>query len=688
MRKRILSTVLALCMVLAMLPGEVLAEESYSYQQEGMTFYFSNPYRDYGTITLSNGTTEYVSKLLSVPSGTTISVDSGYIWYKGYVLDVPAYSGADITFKSTRVGNTLLGRELEDEYVHRIFANKNMQSYDAGGFCVFTEENTDITSAPPNLVSATPVNDKAISGLCGTHPERPIWALDIDGKLSIKGSETIRDFSDLLLPPWYDSRTKIKSVDLSLYVTGIGSYAFWECGMESITIGPPVSYLSSIHSTAFLHCNNLNDIYYSGTKEQWSNISITGEPNQLILARPVTVHCSDGEFVLDKLDYEPHTHSYSTIVTPATCTEPGYTTYSCACGVTYQDDETQAKGHTFGSWEIIQAPTETGPGLQARSCIDCGYEESESIPWTDSSEHTHTYTPTVTPPTCTEPGYTTYTCTCGETYRDNETPATGHSYGPWEIVQNATETSEGLRRHSCSVCGNVESEAIPMLTPTSPANPTYPSTPVTPTKPSEPEEGKVPEAVNEPEQDITPEQPTGPESSIQPEQPVIPAPVYNDVAPAAWYNEAVNYASVHGLMTGTTTTEFSPESNMTRAMLWTVLGRLDGEDMTANSGTWYDKAQAWITAKGISDGSNPNGNITREELVTMLWRYKGSPAASIELGQFSDSEEVSGWASGAIQWAVSIGLLEGSNNKLNPSGSATRAEVATILMRFCESAAK
>ncbi|MDE7242884.1 MAG: S-layer homology domain-containing protein, partial [Oscillospiraceae bacterium] len=78
----------------------------------------------------------------------------------------------------------------------------------------------------------------------------------------------------------------------------------------------------------------------------------------------------------------------------------------------------------------------------------------------------------------------------------------------------------------------------------------------------------------------------------------------------------------------------------------------------------------------------------REELVTMLWRYMGSPAASADLGRFGDGASVSGWASGAMQWAVSAGLLEGSGGNLNPNGTATRAEVAAILMRFCENVVK
>ena len=119
-------------------------------------------------------------------------------------------------------------------------------------------------------------------------------------------------------------------------------------------------------------------------------------------------------------------------------------------------------------------------------------------------------------------------------------------------------------------------------------------------------------------------------------------------------------------------------------MIWTVLGRMDGADVSSASGAWYTGAQAWSVEKGVSDGTNPNGSITRQELVTMLWRYMGSPAAAADLTVFADSADVADWAVGAIEWAVSSGIIQGSGNALNPAGTATRAEAAALLMRFCE----
>ena len=158
---------------------------------------------------------------------------------------------------------------------------------------------------------------------------------------------------------------------------------------------------------------------------------------------------------------------------------------------------------------------------------------------------------------------------------------------------------------------------------------------------------------------------------------------YDDVAETAWYDDAVEYVSDKGLMTGTGTRTFAPNASTTRGMLMTVLARYAGED-TANSTPWYQKGMEWAKANGVSDGTNPTANITREQLVAMLYRYAGSPKANGSLDSFSDAASVSSYAVNAMQWAVANGIVNGSNGKLNPKNNATRAEVAAILMRFCE----
>ena len=158
---------------------------------------------------------------------------------------------------------------------------------------------------------------------------------------------------------------------------------------------------------------------------------------------------------------------------------------------------------------------------------------------------------------------------------------------------------------------------------------------------------------------------------------------FSDVAKSDWFADAVAYVTDKGLMSGTGSDKFAPSATTTRAMLMTVLARYAGEDTTGGA-TWYEKSMEWAKAKGVSDGTNPNANITREQLVTMMYRYAGSPKADGKLDSFSDAASVSTYAADAMQWAVANGIVNGSNGKLNPQNNATRAQVAAILMRFCE----
>ena len=157
-----------------------------------------------------------------------------------------------------------------------------------------------------------------------------------------------------------------------------------------------------------------------------------------------------------------------------------------------------------------------------------------------------------------------------------------------------------------------------------------------------------------------------------------------DVPADSWYADAVAMMVNKGLFNGTSATTFSPNGNMTRAMLWTVLARMEGVDTTGGA-NWYEKGMNWAITEGISDGTNPGGNITREQLITMLWRYVGSPSASENsLRVFADVDDISSWATTAMAWATENGILNGINGNALPASNATRAQVAVILMRFVE----
>ena len=158
---------------------------------------------------------------------------------------------------------------------------------------------------------------------------------------------------------------------------------------------------------------------------------------------------------------------------------------------------------------------------------------------------------------------------------------------------------------------------------------------------------------------------------------------FTDVHTGAWFYDAVASVYFNGLMVGTSATTFSPNGNMTRAMVWTILARMDGETITGSS--WATDARAWAMAKGVSDGTNPDGLVTREQLVTMLWRYAGEEESSYSLAAFTDAASVSDWAAPAMAWAVEKGILTGVTDRtIAAQGTATRAQCAAMLMRFVE----
>ena len=173
----------------------------------------------------------------------------------------------------------------------------------------------------------------------------------------------------------------------------------------------------------------------------------------------------------------------------------------------------------------------------------------------------------------------------------------------------------------------------------------------------------------------------------EPEPPAVPdgwANPYGDVAANAWYYDAVAYVSASGMMTGTSAAAFSPDAATTRAMIWTVLARLNGQSVDGGS-PWYAAAQSWAVSAGVSDGTDPAGNITREALAAMLYRAAGSPAVSGNFLAFSDGDSVSSWAESAMLWATQNGIIGGIDGALAPQGQATRAQVAAMLQRFMES---
>lgn len=164
---------------------------------------------------------------------------------------------------------------------------------------------------------------------------------------------------------------------------------------------------------------------------------------------------------------------------------------------------------------------------------------------------------------------------------------------------------------------------------------------------------------------------------------------FDDVSDNYWGAEAVAFASSRELFAGTSATTFAPDTAMTRAMIVTVLARFEGVDTTTGS-TWYEAGQQWAMENGVSDGTNMDASLTREQLATMLYRYAQSKGYDTTQGgmairEYADFEQISDYAVEAMTWAVNTGIINGtSSTTLSPQGPATRAQVATILMRFIE----
>lgn len=178
---------------------------------------------------------------------------------------------------------------------------------------------------------------------------------------------------------------------------------------------------------------------------------------------------------------------------------------------------------------------------------------------------------------------------------------------------------------------------------------------------------------------------------------------FNDVSANDWFASAVDYVTGKGMMNGTADNTFSPKANTTRGMVVTVLYRLENQPSTSAasftdvaSGAYYANAVAWANANGIVSGYGsgkfgPNDKVTREQLAAILYRYAQYKKYDVSVGEdtnilsYNDAQSISSYAIPAIQWACGAGVVTGkSGNKLDPKGNATRAEVAAMLMRFCE----
>ncbi len=293
--------------------------------------------------------------------------------------------------------------------------------------------------------------------------------------------------------------------------------------------------------------------------------------------------------------------------------------------------------------------------VESRNTKYANYSSSSYATFRCVEAHEHSYTAVVTAPTCTEKGYTTHTCACGDSYVDTYVDALGHAWDGGTVTKQPTATETGIKTFTCTRCSATKTETIPA--------------------------GSCPSAG------------------------------FTDVpGEGNWAHAGIDYCVANGLMSGVGDNLFAPKMTTTRAQIVQILYNLEGEpkvsgtmpftDLTQN---WYKDAVLWAYQTGVVSGTSattfaPDLPVTREQIAVILMGYAEkvlgvtrtwTPA---DLSVFPDAGSVSGWAKDALADAVALGLISGASNGgvtyLSPKGSATREQVATILMEFCKNVKK
>ena len=419
-------------------------------------------------------------------------------------------------------------------------------------------------------------------------------------------------------------------------------------------------------------CSNCGEVV--STKEipatgahTWDNGTVTTEPTETTPGVRTFTCAVCGATRTETIPATgEHTFVFTKNVAP-TCTADGYDLYTCSgCGATEKRNSKPALGHKWDSGKVTTEPTETTPGVRTYTCTVCGETRTETIPAT--GVHTHVWdNGTVTiAPTETTPGVRTYTCTvCGAT-RTETIPATGKHTHVWDngtVTIAPTETTPGVRTYTCTVCGQTKNEIIPA---------------------------------------------TG-GSSVCPGGPSCPSYGFSDVAgPNDWSHEGIDYCVRRSLMVGTGVGTFSPGMNCSRAQIVQILYNLSGDKTDYGNyylpftdvapGAWYYDAVAWAYFNNVVSGTSettfaPNDVITREQMAVILYGYTAEFAPEFtgnaaSLNTFPDAGSVANWAYAAMSWAVGNGLISGMGSGgvsyLAPQGSATRAQASAIIMRYCQ----
>ena len=506
-----------------------------------------------------------------------------------------------------------------------------------------------------------PATGVVASGTCGAEGDGSnlTWTLDSEGVLTISGSGGMHDYDGPSSPPWYRSRSMVKSAVIADGVTSIGEWAFFGCGsLTSVTIPNSVTSIgryafyyctsltsvtipdsvTSIGGSAFYNCTSLTDVYYAGSEAQWKAISISSTENDDLLT--ANIH----------YNYVSHTHSYKDVVTAPTCTEKGHTTHTCSCGDSYVDTYTDPLGHDLKDDAAVAATCTTAGTTAGKHCTRCDYKEGME---TIAALGHDLKDDAAVAATCTTAGTTAGKhCTRCDYKEGMETiAALGHAWDEGMVTKEATETTQGSMTYTCTRCQATKRDILPA---------------------------------------------SG----------LVATAVYNDVKnDTSWFYPGVQYCLSYGLMSGMGNGSFAPGEYTTRAQVAQILYNLHGNPEVSGGtpftdvpeGAWYQKAVTWAHSVGIVNGVtattfSPNANITRQDFVLMLMRYLNNVRMvdrtwkPDDLSRFVDAGSVGSWALDAMKDAVAINAISGvpvdGRLYIQPARNATRAEAAKILMVF------
>ena len=402
------------------------------------------------------------------------------------------------------------------------------------------------------------------------------------------------------------------------------------------------------------------------------------------------------------------------------------TTYHWHLCVNCESEVMDKAAHTYGDWVVITEATESETGLRKRTCSVCGYEQTEEIGilrftvtvrnGSGSGEYKSGETVTITADRRSGYTFEKWTVDSGNVTLAKETDSTTTFTMPAENVTvtatyrynggsgSGSGSSSGIviKDEKGKVLGKADPDTGIVELPITPVPAASSSRQAEELEITIPKNTTV--KVEIPVRNVTPGTVVAIVHADGTEEIVRTSIVtkngvaleltssatvkvydnskfFSDVPAANWASDAVAFASSRELFNGTGANTFSPNAPMTRQMLMTVLARLDGTDTSGNA---YAKGMEWAIRNGVSNGSDPEGKITREQLATMLWRYAGSPSVSGRMTGFADADQISGYAEDAMLWATKAGIIGGKGNgQLDPKGYATRAEVAAMLMRYC-----